>query len=91
MKISSIEDKKNRYVFEIEGMGHTYLNMIKNELWNDNHVKVATYNINHPQVGIPKFILETDGDESPKTALSGAVSRLKKLSERFKKEMSIIK
>ena len=91
MKISSIEDKKNRYVFEIEGMGHTYLNMIKNELWNDDHVKVATYNIKHPHIGKPKFILETDGDESPKAALSGAVSRLKKLSERFKKEMSVIK
>jgi len=91
MEINAVEDKKNRFVFEIEGIGHTYLNMIKNELWNDNHVKVATYNIKHPQIGKPKFILETDGDESPKAALSSAVGRLKKLSERFKKEMSAIR
>ena len=90
MEIKAIEDKKNRFVFEIDGMGHTYINILKNQLWNDNHVKVATYNIKHPQVGKPKFILETDG-ENPKAALSSAVGRLKKLSEKFMKEMSAIK
>jgi len=91
MEINALEDKKNRFVFEIDGMGHTYLNMLKNELWNDSHVKVATYNIKHPQISKPKFILETDGDEAPKAALSSAVSRLKKLSEKFKKELSVVK
>ena len=91
MKFDVLEGKKNRLVFEIDGMGHSYLNILKNELWNDDHVKVATYNIKHPQVSKPKFILETDGDRSPKAALSGAVSRLKKLSDKFRKEMSAIR
>ena len=91
MEIKALEDKKNRFVFEIDGIGHTYINILKNELWNDSHVKVATYNIKHPQVSKPKFILETDGDQSPKAALSSAVGRLKKLSEKFKKEMSAIR
>lgn len=88
MQFNILEDKKNRFVFEIEGMGYTYLNMLKSELWNDDHVKVATYAVKHPQVSKPKFILETDGDESPKAALTGAVGRLNKLSEKFKKEVS---
>ena len=88
MEFNVLEDKKNRFVFEIEGMGYTYLNMLKSELWNDGHVKVATYAVKHPQVSKPKFILETDGDESPKTALTSAVGRLNKLSEKFKKEVS---
>lgn len=91
MKFKILEGKKNRLVFEIDGMGHSYLNILKNELWNDDHVKVATYNIKHPQVSKPKFILETDGDRTPKAALSGAVSRLKKLSDKFRKEMSAIR
>ena len=91
MKINVLEDKKSRFVFETEGIGHTYLNVLKNELWNDSHVKVATYAVKHPQVSKPKFILETDGDESPKAAITSAVGRLKKLSERFKKEMSAIR
>ena len=91
MEIDVIEDKKNRFVFEIDGIGHTYLNILKNELWNDNHVKVATYAIKHPQVSKPKFILETDGDESPRSALTSGVGRLKKLCERFKKEITVIR
>lgn len=87
MELNVLEDKKNRLVFEIDGMGHTYINILKNELWNDSHVKVATYNLKHPQISRPKFILETDGDESPKAALNGAVSRLKKLSEKFRNEI----
>ncbi len=91
MEFNVLEDKKNRLVFEIDGIGHTYINILKNELWNDEHVKVATYIIKHPQVSKPKFILETDRDRSPKAALNGAVGRLKKLSEKFKKEMSAIR
>jgi DNA-directed RNA polymerase subunit L len=91
MKLNVLEDKKGRLVFEIEGIGHTFLNILKNELWNDSHVKVATYSIKHPQTSKPKFILETDGDESSKTALSSAIGRLKKLSDKFKKELSAIR
>ncbi|MDP7244841.1 MAG: DNA-directed RNA polymerase subunit L [Flavobacteriales bacterium] len=91
MKFNVLENKKNRLVFEVDGVGHTYTNILKNELWNDDHVKVSTYAIKHPQVSKPKFILETDGDRIPKAALSGAVGRLKKLSEKFKKEMSAIR
>ena len=88
MELNIIEDKKNRLVLEINGMGHTFLNMLKNELWNDGHVKIATYAIKHPQISKPKLIVETDGDESPKSALTSAVGRLNRLSEKFKKEVS---
>ena len=91
MEFDILEDKKNRLVFEIDGIGHTYINILKTELCNDDHVKVATYAIKHPQVSKPKFILETDGDRTAKAALSGAVGRLKKLSDKFRKEMSAIK
>ena len=91
MEIKVLEDKKNRFVFEVDGVGHTYLNLLKTELRNDDHVKVATYAIKHPQVSKPKFILETDGDESPRAAISSAVGRLKKISEKLKKELSAIR
>jgi len=88
MELNVLEDKKGRLVFEIDGMGHTFINLLKTELWNDSHVKAAAYNIKHSQISKPKFILETDGDESPKSALSSAVSRLEKQSEHFKKELA---
>jgi DNA-directed RNA polymerase subunit L len=91
MEISVVESKKGKLVFETVDMGHTLLNVLKSELWNDSHVKIATYAIKHSQIGKPKFILETDGVESPKAALAGAVSRLKKTSDKFRKDLSAIK
>jgi len=91
MELNVLENKKGRLVFEIEGMGHTFINLLKTELWNDSHVKAAAYNIKHSQISKPKFILETDGDESTKVALSSAISRLKKTSEKFKKELSAVR
>ena len=86
MNINIVEEKKNKLVFEVDGIGHTFINLLKNEMWNDEHVKIATYTIRHPTVSKPKIIVETDGDESPKAAITSAVSRLKKTSEKFKKE-----
>jgi len=86
MKVNVLEDKKNRMVFELEGIGHTFINVLKSEMWNDKNVKIATYNIRHPIVSKPKIIIETEGDTSPRSAVTSAVTRLKKLSEKFKKE-----
>ena len=90
MEIKITEDKKNRLVFEIEGEDHTFCNLIKKELWNDEHVKVAAYNIDHPMVGKPKMIVETDG-EDPRKALADAAKRTVKELEKFKSEFSKIR
>ena len=87
MKINILEDKKSKLIFEVESMGHTFINTLKNELTNDSHVKIATYSIRHPITSKPKIIVETDGS-SPRAALISAVGRLKKLNEKFKKEIS---
>ncbi|MBL7055584.1 DNA-directed RNA polymerase subunit L [Candidatus Woesearchaeota archaeon] len=84
MEISVIEDKKSKLVFEVDGMGHTFMNVLKNELWQDKSVKISTYSARHPIISKPKLILETDGKD-PREALKAAVSRLKKESEKFKK------
>lgn len=86
MEIKVLEEKKNKLIFEIDGIGHTFINILKTELWNDEHVKIATYNIRHPIVSKPKMIVETDGNKSPREVLVSAVERVKKTSEKFKKE-----
>jgi DNA-directed RNA polymerase subunit L len=84
MKLKILEEKKNKMVFELKGESHTFCNALKAELWNDKHVKIAGYNIAHPLIGIPKFVVETDGAESPKKALTEAAKRLKNVSDKFK-------
>ncbi|MBW2993449.1 DNA-directed RNA polymerase subunit L [Candidatus Woesearchaeota archaeon] len=84
MKIKIIENKKNKLVLEIYNETHTLFNALKKELWNDDHIKAAGYQIDHPLTGIPKFTVETDGKEEPKKALLAAAARLKKNTDKFK-------
>ena len=86
MEIKILDDKKNKLIFEIKGADHTLCNIIKTELWNDKHVKIATYSIRHPQISVPQMIVETDGEEVPRNALINAIDRLHKLNSKFKKE-----
>ena len=87
MELNVVEDKKNKIVFELKGGSHTICNALKNELWNDDHVKVATYSIRHPLVSEPKFIVETEGAEAKKVLIS-ATQRLKKVNDKVKEDFA---
>ena len=87
MRLNILEDKKSRFVFEIHGEGHTLCNAIRDELWNDKTVKVSAYNIEHPLVGIPVFIIETDSKGEPKKSLKNAIRRLKKKNADLRKQI----
>jgi DNA-directed RNA polymerase subunit L len=91
MEINVLEDKPKRMVFELKGETHTLCNALREELWNDKAITVSAYNISHPLVGVPKFIIETDGDKEPKKALKDAVSRLKKKNADLAKQVSSMK
>jgi DNA-directed RNA polymerase subunit L len=87
MDINVLEEKKDKIVFELKGASHTLCNALKNELWNDSHVKTATYAIKHPLVNVPKMVVETDG-EKPRKVIADAAKRLKKVCEKFESEFS---
>ena len=88
MEIKILDDKKNKLILEVKGVDHTLCNALKSELWNDKHVKIATYSIRHPEISVPQMIVETDGEESPRNALINAVQRLQKSDAKFKKEFA---
>ena len=88
MELNVLNDSGNKIVMEIKGEGHTLCNVLKKELWNDKHVKVATYAIDHPLIGIPRMTVETDGTITARKALSAAVERLNKDLDKLKKEFS---
>ena len=87
MNINVIENNKDKAVIAVKGIGHAFCNILKDELHNDSHVKIASYKIEHPLIKIPKIIIQTDGKESPKDAFINACKRLKKIGESLKKEM----
>ena len=90
MEVKIIEEKKDRIVFEIIGESHTLCNALRKELYNDEHVKVATYAIEHPLIEKPRFILETDGAD-PKKTIQNAIKKLQKQLEKIKTEAKELK
>ncbi len=84
MEIEFIEDTKYRAVFKIKGVGHSFTNALKKELWNDKTIKISAYNVEHPLVGVPLVIVETSsGKKEVRQAILDAVERLKKINKDF--------
>jgi len=87
MELKVIEESKNKLVFELSGETHTFCNALKQELKLVKGVEIATYKIDHPLVGVPKFLIETKGIE-PRAALKEALKTLKKSVKEFQKEVA---
>ena len=88
MNIRFVEDKKDSIVFEIEGVSHGFCNLLKDELVKNQSVKIATYRIDHPVVGVPRMMVEGD---DPKESVKAAIKALKKTTADFKKEVAKLK
>lgn len=83
MEVQIIESEANRLVFQLIGADHTFCNTLKKELVAVDGVEIATYAIEHPQVGIPKVLIETKGKTKPTAALKKAVESIQGLNKEF--------
>lgn len=90
MEIKIIEETKNKLVFDIIGDSNTFTGALKKELWNDEHAKTSGYNISHPLINIPRFIVETDGTE-PRKTVKDAIKRLQKNIQKLKEDAKEVK
>lgn len=91
MELNFLIDEKDKLKLEIKGEGHTLCNPLNGELWEDEHIKVAGYHIEHALVSHPIMIIETDGKETAKSALKKAVLRLEKKMDDFKDKFKQLK
>lgn len=83
MEVKIIESNDNKLVFQLKGADHTFCNTLKKELLKVTGVELATYAIEHPQVGIPKFQIETKGKTQPQAAMKKAVTTIQDLNKKF--------
>lgn len=82
MEIKIVEKSKKKVIFDLVGADHTFSNALKKELWNDKNIKISAYNVEHPLIGVPRFIVEAD-DKDPEKVLLDAIKRLQKKNEQF--------
>ena len=87
MEIKVLQETKTRMEFMMYGEEHTFANLLKDVLYNDNNVKIASYSIDHPLKREIRFYLETK-DENPREALKKAAKEIKKITSKLSKEIS---
>ncbi len=86
MEFKVLEETKEKLVFELKGESHTFCNILKQELLRNKNVTLATYRVDHPLVGVPRFNLETKKGTEPRKALKEALENIKKKAKEFEKE-----
>ena len=88
MEIKVIEQTKIKLVMKIEGGGHTLCNILKNALKDNNNVKMVSYRIEHPLVGVPTMQIETNTKETPIAALKKALKKISSDADKLKKSIT---
>ncbi|MEM3127179.1 MAG: DNA-directed RNA polymerase subunit L [Candidatus Woesearchaeota archaeon] len=82
MNVQILEETKPRIIFEIDE-DHAFCNALKDELIQNDDVKIASYSKRHPLVDKPRFIVETNSG-SARDAVVKAAKNLAKNAETTK-------
>jgi len=90
MELNVIKKDKNLLEVEVKGGGVGFVNLIKEELWNDKSVDEAAYIKEHPYMSEPKLYVKTKR-KKPKKVIEDALKRvevqLKDLKKEFKRAL----
>ncbi len=76
--------KNNQLKLEVEDT-HTFMNILKDELWEEKKVTLAAYSKSHPYLGNPVLLLK---GKKLKKALKNAAKRVSTQAKDFQKEFS---
>ena len=85
MELNVLKDEKDKLTIQVGNDFATIASAIKNELWNDPKIKVATVTKKHPLVSKPEIIIE---GTNPRMMLKDAVKRVKKNIDNLKKDFA---
>jgi len=88
MEIEVLKDEKHELQVKFSEIDHGFLNLIKEAVWQQSGVEIASFRVEHPEVGEPVFILKTKGKEAKKvwnSALELISEQLDKLNKELKK------
>jgi len=83
MEVNVLKEEKNIIEIELKGEGHTLANLLRSELWNNNDIEIASYNLKHPIASSPILALSVSKGK-PKKAIQEAVESLKAKTKEFK-------
>jgi DNA-directed RNA polymerase subunit L len=88
MEYEILKEETHELQVQFSEIDHGFLNLIKEAIWQQSGVEMASFRLEHPEVSKPLFVLKTKGKDAKKVwnlALDSAKDQLDKLSKELKK------
>lgn len=85
LKINIIKSSENEIKLEVEGVGHSLLNVLQKNLLNDDKIEMAGYHVPHPLIDCGVLYVHTKEKYSPELAILEATKKVLDLNKDFQK------
>ena len=83
MELKVLTEQKDTIELEVNGDTHTFSNLLRKELWENNEVATASYQLKHPLSTSPVFTIKAKSGK-PRKHLQEALTSLKKKTKELK-------
>ena len=85
MKVNVLKKTDNELKIEVEGAGHSLLNVLQKTLLEDDQIEMAGYHIPHPLIDSGILYVHTREQQKPSEAINEATKKVLSLSKEFQK------
>ena len=85
MKIKVLKQTDNELKLEIEGEGHSLLNLLQKALLEDDNIAMAGYDVPHPLFDRGILYVQTKDKQNPEDLVKEAVKKVQALNKDFDK------
>jgi DNA-directed RNA polymerase subunit L len=76
MELKTVKKDTNLLEIEFKGESFGFVNLIKEELWEDENVDEAVCIKEHPYMAEPKLYIKMRGKNTPEAALERVIKRI---------------
>lgn len=85
MKVNILKKTDNEMKIEIEGAGHSLLNLLQKTLLEDDTIEMAGYDVPHPLFDRGILFVRTKGKQNPEEVIKEASKKAHELGKDFQK------
>ena len=85
MKVNVLKSSDNELKIEVEGAGHSLLNVLQRTLLENKTIEVAGYHVPHPLIDSGILYVSTKEKQKPEAAIIEATKKVLDFSKDFQK------
>ncbi len=85
MKIKVLKKTANELKIEVEGEGHSLLNLLQKSLLEDENIEMAGYDVPHPLIDRAILYVQTKEKQNPEDVINEATKKVQDFSKDFQK------